>query len=281
MRLFVTGTVTDVGKTVFSAALAGALQASYWKPIQAGSLAQSDSDIVRRLSGLGASNVLAEAYRFAVPCSPHRAAEQAGISIMVDQLQPPEMDPLIVEGAGGLLVPVTRALLMIELIERWKLPVVLVSRTSVGTINHSLLSIEALRSRDIPLLGVAFVGGPNPDSEEIICSLGPAKRLGRLPLIYPLDRPTLHKRLSTILISTNFDEFTDLASVHPAWAGGAEAARRTSRRSSLLHGRWQARRRCDLVLVGDNARASSPTDHAGDCGSVGAARPDHFRRLDP
>ena len=193
MKLFVTGTDTDVGKTIFSAALSGALNATYWKPIQAGTLDQSDSSTVRNLSGLPAEQVLGEAYRLSTPCSPHRAAEIDGLEIDPDSLRLPDADPLVVEGAGGLLVPVTRKVLVIDLVSEWHLPVVLVARTNLGTINHSLLSIEALKSRKIALLGIAFVGGSNPDSEAVICEFSGTKHLGRLPIVDPLDRSTLRE----------------------------------------------------------------------------------------
>ena len=193
MKLFVTGTDTNVGKTIVAAAIAGALKASYWKPIQAGTLDHSDSDTVRALSGLPPAKVLAEGYRLTTPCSPHRAAELDSVQIDADRLAIPEADPLVVEGAGGLLVPVTREILLIDLVARWQLPVVLVARTALGTINHSLLSLEALRSRNIPLLGIAFVGNPAPDSEETICAFGHTRRLGRLPLLDPIDPANLAK----------------------------------------------------------------------------------------
>lgn len=191
MKIFVTGTDTDVGKTIFSAALAGALGATYWKPIQAGTLDQSDSDTVRKLSGLSPHKILGEGYRLKTPCSPHRAAELDSIEIDGDGLALPPADPLVVEGAGGLLVPITRETLVIDLIASWQLPVVLVARTSLGTINHSLLSIEALRSRKVAILGIAFVGEKSPDSEGVICALSGVKRLGRLPIVELLDRETL------------------------------------------------------------------------------------------
>lgn len=191
MRLFVTGTDTDVGKTIFSAALAGALGASYWKPIQSGSLDQSDSDTARKLSGLPPEKILQEGYRLKTPCSPHQAAEIDGIEIDCNALLPPPAHPLIVEGAGGLMVPVTRDCLIIDLIARWEMSAVLVARTALGTINHSLLSVCALQSRGIPVLGIAFVGEPNPDSEETIAALSGIKRLGRLPILDPLDSESL------------------------------------------------------------------------------------------
>lgn len=193
MKIFVTGTDTDVGKTIFAAALAGALGACYWKPVQAGTLDRTDSDVVRRLSGLPATRILPESYRLQTPCSPHRAAELEDLQIACDDLEPPDMDPLVVEGAGGLLVPLTRGVLLADLLARWQLPAVLVARTELGTINHSLLSIHALRSWKIPCLGVAFVGDGNSDSEETICAMSGAKRLGRLPRLDPLNPDNLKR----------------------------------------------------------------------------------------
>lgn len=190
--IIVTGTDTDIGKTVFAAALAGALGAFYWKPVQAGVTPQGDRETAATLSGLPASFILAEAYRLSTPCSPHQAAALDGLTIDPDRLSLPQVSgPLVIEGAGGVMVPITPDLLFADLFVRWQSPVVLVARTGLGTINHSLLSIEALRRRDISLLGVAFVGDTRPDSEEIIVRLGRTKRLGRLPWLDPLDAQTL------------------------------------------------------------------------------------------
>ena len=190
--IVVTGTDTDIGKTVFAAGLAGALGAAYWKPVQAGLDDGSDRDRVARLSGLPPVQLLPEAYRLTTPCSPHRAAEIDGVTIADAALAlPPHDGPLVVEGAGGVMVPVTRTLLFADLFARWRIPVVLVARTALGTINHSLLSIEALRRRGVPILGIAFVGDPQEDSEATIAAIGAVKRLGRLPLLPLLDRDTL------------------------------------------------------------------------------------------
>jgi len=193
LRLFVSGTDTNVGKTIFAAALAGALDAHYWKPVQAGDLERSDSDRVRVLSGLAPAKVLTEAYRLATACSPHRAAEIDCVEIETDRLSLPDVDPLVVEGAGGLLVPLSRDRLLADLLARWQLPVVLVARTALGTINHSLLSIHALRSWGIPLLGIAFVGDSRAASEDIICEAGGVRRLGRLPCLERLDAVSLRQ----------------------------------------------------------------------------------------
>jgi len=198
--IIVTGTDTEIGKTVFSAALTGALGASYWKPVQAGTDEEGhgDAETVARLSG---RPVLPSAYRLKTPCSPHRAAEIDGVTIDRDRLALPQVDgPLVAEGAGGVLVPVTRQMLFADLFAHWGRPVVLVARTGLGTINHSLLSIEALRSRGVPILGVAFVGEAVEDSEATIAAIGGVKRLGRLPRLATLTRETLAQAFAA-----NFD----------------------------------------------------------------------------
>ncbi|MDH4744677.1 dethiobiotin synthase [Sphingomonas sp. CBMAI 2297] len=201
MRIVVTGTDTDIGKTVFAAGLAGALGATYWKPVQSGLEGASDTERVAALSG---ATALAEAYRLNTPCSPHLAAEIDGVTIDPARLDPPAIDPLVIEGAGGVLVPVTRELLYADLFARWRLPVVLVARTALGTINHSLLSIEALRARGVPILGVAFVGTANEDSEATIAAIGGVRRLGRLPVLDTLDRPTLAAAFAQAFTRTDF-----------------------------------------------------------------------------
>jgi dethiobiotin synthetase len=191
--IIVTGTDTDAGKTVFCAALIAALDGYYWKPIQCGLAPETDSQTVLRLAGLGPERILPEVYAFNTPASPHFAAEREGVEIDLKPMAVPSLSrPLVIEGAGGLAVPIRRDLLQIDLFARWKLPVILCASTRLGTINHSLLSIEALKHRAIPILGVAFIGGANADSESTICSIGGVKRLGRLPYLDPLTSDTLH-----------------------------------------------------------------------------------------
>lgn len=191
-RLVVTGTDTGIGKTVFSAALTSGLGASYWKPVQAGLEEETDSELVARLGRVPPDRIIPEAWRLKTPASPHLAAEIDGVAIDPDALDPPAVDgPLVVEGAGGLLVPLTRNVLTIDLFARWGLPVVLVARTALGTINHTLLSLEALKARDIPVLGVAFVGDDNADTIRAIAGFSGVKVLGRLPRIDPLNAEEL------------------------------------------------------------------------------------------
>jgi len=195
-RFVVTGTDTGIGKTVFAAALAGATGVPYWKPVQAGLDDETDSEVVARLANVA---VVPEAYRLVTPASPHRAAEIDGVTIDPDQLTPPEGD-LIVEGAGGALVPLTRTLLYADLFARWQIPVIVCARTALGTINHSLLTIEALRARDVPIHGLAFLGDAVEDSEAIIAEISGVKRLGRLPIVDPLTPENLARAFAA-----NFD----------------------------------------------------------------------------
>jgi dethiobiotin synthetase len=192
MRFVVTGTGTGVGKTVFSAALAGALGANYWKPVQSGLEGETDSEAVRRLSGLPKERIISEAYRLALPASPHIAAACDGVEIDAGRLTiPKSASPLVIEGAGGLMVPLTADLLQIDLFASWGLPVILCALTSLGTINHTLLSIEAMARRSIRLHGVAFAGDRDEDVESTILKLGKARRLGGLPALDPLNASRL------------------------------------------------------------------------------------------
>lgn len=190
-RFIVSGTDTGVGKTVIAAGLAAALSARYWKPVQSGLEDETDSQAVARLTG-GRVTILPEAYRLATPCSPHEAARIDGTTIAADALElPPGDGPLIVEGAGGLLVPLSERNLTIDLFARWALPVILVARTALGTINHTLLSLEALAARGMTCAGVIFSGEANPPSEQAITDFGRCRHLGRLPHLDPLDAESL------------------------------------------------------------------------------------------
>ena len=195
-RFVVTGTDTGIGKTIFSAALAGATATPYWKPIQSGLEEETDSQAVARLAGVP---VFPEAYRLVTPASPHLAAEIDGVAIDPDTLTPPDGN-LVVEGAGGTLVPVTRTLLYADLFARWQIPVIVCARTALGTINHSLLTIEALKARNVPIHGLVFLGDAVEDSEAIIAEISGIRRLGRLPIVAPLTPETL-----AVAFAANFD----------------------------------------------------------------------------
>jgi dethiobiotin synthetase len=192
-RIVVAGTDTEIGKTVFSAGLAALLGANYWKPIQAGLEGETDSQLVAKLGGLSADRIVPERYSLKTPASPHQAAAIDGVRIEMDSLDVPDTGgrPLVIEGSGGLLVPLDDTTLYIDVFARWRLPVVLCARTALGTINHSLLSIEALRHRNLDIIGIAFIGDGNAESERIICEIGQVRRLGRLPRLSPLTANTL------------------------------------------------------------------------------------------
>lgn len=178
----VTGTDTGLGKTVFAAGLTALIGGYYWKPVQAG--LDEDGDAARAIElGVPRERVLPEAYRLATPCSPHRAAAIDGLTIEPERLALPPERPLVVEGAGGALVPLAGELLFADLFARWGLPAIVVARTALGTINHSLMTLEALRARGVAVHGVAFVGDGDEAAEEAIVRIGQVKRLGRLPML--------------------------------------------------------------------------------------------------
>lgn len=162
---------------------------------------ETDAATVARLAGV---EILPEPYRLKLAASPHQAAAEESVTIDADALTlPPIFEdglPLVIEGAGGLMVPLTRTTLYIDVFARWGVPLVLCARTALGTINHTLLSLEAIRTRSIPLAGIVFIGDENHESESIIVEKGGAKRLGRLPYIAPLTRERL-----AAAFAANFD----------------------------------------------------------------------------
>jgi dethiobiotin synthetase len=197
----VTGTDTDIGKTIFCAGLVGELDGYYWKPVQAGLEDGGDAMTVSQLSGLDSGRILQEAYRLTTPCSPHLAAQIDGITIDPAALAVPKTDgSLIIEGAGGALVPLSTQLLYADQFAAWKLPVIIAARTALGTINHSLLTIEALRARGVIVHGIAYIGERNLETEAVIASIGQVCNLGCLPFIDPLNAENLRT-----VFAQNFD----------------------------------------------------------------------------
>jgi dethiobiotin synthase len=193
--VFVTGTDTNVGKTVVSAALLRRYRRHaplrYWKPVQTGIEQDDDTAEVQRLADCEASEILADGVRLRHPVSPHLAAVLNDRTISLDALmaviaaQPPT-DRFVVEGAGGVLVPLNESDLMIDLIARLGFPAVVVSRSGLGTINHTLLTLLALRGRGVPVAGVVMVGEPYPENRLAIEAYGRTRVLGHLPLMNPL-----------------------------------------------------------------------------------------------
>jgi dethiobiotin synthetase len=193
-RIFVTGTGTDVGKTVLSALLCAALDACYWKPIQTGSHEGTDRDRVVQWAELPAERTCDEAYTFPEPVSPHLAAEWRATTIELDKIKLPQLRPgtrLIIEGAGGALVPIAPGLLMRDLILHLRVPAVVAATTALGTINHALLTLEALRAKEIPLLGVVLVGEANEDNRRAIEAYGNTPVVGWIPPLPTIDRASL------------------------------------------------------------------------------------------
>ncbi|MBF0416298.1 MAG: dethiobiotin synthase [Magnetococcales bacterium] len=189
---FVTGTDTDVGKSIASAWLMLRLAADYWKPVQSGSLDNTDTQIVQRLTGCEACRFHPSTFCLSHPLSPHESARRDGIAIALDDFSLPSCHrPLVVEGAGGLLVPLNDRHFMIDLIVRLNLPVILVARTTLGTINHTLLSLEALRLRHIPVQGVILNGPDNPANFKAIRTYGKIPILAHIPTLGSLNSTTL------------------------------------------------------------------------------------------
>ena len=200
-RLFVTGIGTNVGKTVISAILTQKLQADYWKPIQAGELDNTDSMKVSQWVENSISVIHPEAYRLTQPMSPHAAAERDDVNIeMGNIIIPKTTRNLIIEGAGGLMVPLNQHDLVIDLIPHLQAEAVLVSRHYLGSINHTLLSIEALHSRNINIAGIIFNGDENRDTESIIESICAVPILGRIPDIKDLNQYSISDTVKYINI---------------------------------------------------------------------------------
>ena len=190
-RFFITGTDTAVGKTTVSSLLCAALDAIYWKPIQTGTREGTDRATVMRLANLPRSRTLPETYRFSPPVSPHLAAQRARVRIELRKVRLPQVAPhenLIVEGAGGALVPINSTELMTDLMSHLGLPVLLVARTTLGTINHTLLSVAALRAAHLDVRGVILSGKPNRENRRAIEHYGKIEVLGAVPPLNKMNR---------------------------------------------------------------------------------------------
>ncbi|MCP4934334.1 MAG: dethiobiotin synthase [bacterium] len=192
MHYFLTGTDTDVGKTIAAAWLMLKLDAAYWKPVQVGRHQESDEQVVRRLTGFPEEAFARSSYVFPDPLSPHYAAERCGAHIDMEQIKLPSYEePLIVEAAGGVLVPLNENALMVDLMVQLALPVILVARTGLGTINHTLMSLEALRARDLTITGVILNGNEMPHNTQAIETYGKTRILGQIPPLAPLTGASL------------------------------------------------------------------------------------------
>jgi dethiobiotin synthetase len=195
--IVVAGIGTGIGKTFIATILTEAFEADYWKPVQAGGLDFTDTDFVKQHISNTKTVFHPEAYRLSAPMSPHAAAKIDGIEISLEKLSIPETkNTIVMEPAGGLMVPLNDKQLNIDLIEQWGLPVVLVSQIYLGSINHTLLSVEVLKTRSINLLGIIFNGERNPYSEEFILNYTGVKRLGRVNKEVIIDKIVIKKYAS-------------------------------------------------------------------------------------
>lgn len=230
-HFFVAGTDTMVGKTIVSALLTAGLESFYWKPVQSGLEDRSDSEFVKQVCQLPDWRVLPETYRLARPLSPHLSARLEGRRIQLDDLHLPiGLDRLIVEGAGGLLVPLNEKELVIDLVAKLGLPVLLVARSTLGTINHTMLSVEALRARKIDILGVVMNGLPNPENRLAIEHYAKVPVLAELPPLPELTLQSFQKAFAQHFGGIYVDDYwrapSGLASIHaePNRAGTAQGA---------------------------------------------------------
>jgi dethiobiotin synthetase len=193
---FITGTDTNIGKTVLSALLCAALPGRYWKPIQTGAREGSDTEQVKSWAGVDDDQVLSESYVFDDPVSPHLAAQRAGTEIMLEQIELPAGSsgvPLIVEGAGGVMVPINSHQFMTDLMRHLALPVILAARSTLGTINHTLLSVEGLRSAGIQIQGVVMIGPENADNKAAVEHYGKIQVIGQIPILEIINRESLRE----------------------------------------------------------------------------------------
>jgi dethiobiotin synthase len=202
--LFVTGTDTNVGKTVLSALLVAALDAMYWKPIQTGASEGTDRDTVMALAGIPRDKTFPETYCYEPPVSPHLAAEAVGETIDLSEIRrpstPEDDGPIIAEGAGGVMVPINWKQSMRDLIVQLQMPVVVASRTALGTINHTTLTVNTLRDAGATVKGVVMIGPENRDNERSIQRCAGIPIVGRIPVLERINRVTLLR-----VFHSNFD----------------------------------------------------------------------------
>ena len=200
--LFVTGTDTNVGKTLLSALLVAALDAIYWKPIQTGATEGTDRQTVIKLAEIPEAQTIPESYCFDPPVSPHLAAESSGVKIDLARIRVPvKVDkPVIVEGAGGILVPINDSESMLDLARHLGFPILIAARAALGTINHTLLTVRALRCAKMSVKGVVMIGSRNKDNERSVEHFGAAPVVGWIPWLDKIGRQTLLQ-----VFRSNFD----------------------------------------------------------------------------
>jgi dethiobiotin synthase len=206
VEYFITGTDTDVGKTVASAWLMAHLNAQYWKPIQSG-LEEKDIDRMKAYTGVDHQRFFASTYELTQPLSPHESARRDGVTIDMNNFTLPETNHnLIIEGAGGLMVPINEDQFVIDMIAHLNVPAILVCRSGLGTINHTLLSIEALRARGIEIAGLIMSGPKSPHNRQAL------EEYSRVPIIAEIDHLDVINKESLLAIPPEID-LTNLKAV--------------------------------------------------------------------
>jgi dethiobiotin synthetase len=190
MRIFICGTGTDIGKTLVCNWLCLHTKHSYWKPIQTGNIFDSDSKTIERISG---AKIHPEVFSYTAPLSPHLSAELENREINLAKIILPDDKNLVIEGAGGVMVPLNKSYLIIDLIKYLRLPTLIVASSALGTINHTLLTIEALRGRNIEIKGVIMSGDLNQDNADAIEYYGNVDVVGQIPKLDRISKNDLLK----------------------------------------------------------------------------------------
>ena len=204
LKFIICGTDTDVGKTLISSFFVRGLQSFYWKPIQSGIETETDSQSILRLSGIKKEKILKEAYIFEKPVSPHWAAEIDRKKIDINLLNVPTINgSIVIETAGGLMVPITRNFLQIDQIRKWNLPVIIVCRSSLGTLNHTLLTIEALKKRNIKILGLMINGEKHLDNPKTLQEFSKLPIIAEFPRLNNIDKNNLDRLWKDLNIEKN------------------------------------------------------------------------------
>lgn len=191
-KLVIAGIGTEVGKTIVSAIVTEALAADYWKPVQAGELEHADTDKVRELISNSVSHFHPETYRLKAAMSPHAAAALENLQLSLNDIHLPEtQNTLVIELAGGIMVPLNNDTLNLDLLKHWNIPVLLVSRNYLGSINHTLLSVEVLKHNRIPIAGIIFNGESNTATEELILNYTGIELIGQIGNLNTINKKTI------------------------------------------------------------------------------------------
>ena len=207
-RIIICGTDTDVGKTIVSSFFVQGLKGIYWKPIQSGTEEGTDTKTVCNLLNLEPDRYIPERYKFKAPVSPHWAAEQESGFIEPSNLKLPDLDELIIiETAGGLMVPINRDWLQIDQLKVWGAPIILVARTGLGTLNHTLLSLEALRHRNLVVLGIVLNGPQHKDNPKTLEQFGDTKILASLPIFDEVNAKVLSQEWNKQQLDQKLKEY--------------------------------------------------------------------------